>query len=156
MKRALAMVGVGLVASLWGCGGPADAPRQDTNGGAATRSAPPPPTAAGESAVSPDPAGTREIAEPGVGTKGRGYGGGIYSEPIRAKFRVEERLVFDIRIPDAMNKFKALEGRAPKSHDEFMKRIIEENSIVLPQLPDGDRYIYDPATEKLLVEHPAP
>ena len=32
----------------------------------------------------------------------------------------------------------------PKSHEEFMERIIKENHINLPQLPEGHRYVYDP------------
>ena len=45
---------------------------------------------------------------------------------------------------------------APKDNDEFMQRIIKENHIKLPELPEGDRYMYDPKTEQLMVESPEP
>jgi hypothetical protein len=37
-----------------------------------------------------------------------------------------------------------------------MKEIIEANSIKLPKLPPGEKYIYDPAKGELQVERPAP
>ena len=42
----------------------------------------------------------------------------------------------------------------PKSHEEFMQRIIKDNDIVLPELPGGRRYVYDPKTGELMVEQP--
>ena len=51
--------------------------------------------------------------------------------------------------------FKATEGRAPKTHEEFMERIIKAGTIKLPELPEGHRYRYDPQTEQLMVEQPA-
>jgi len=92
-------------------------------------------------------------AEVGVGAKGR-YGGDFIQTPVSAYFTVRERIAFDIQIPDAMNKFKALEDRAPKDHEEFMEKIIKANAIQLPQLPQGERYVYDPKTAQLMVEHP--
>jgi len=65
-------------------------------------------------------------------------------------------IAFRIEIPQAMKLFKATEDRAPKSHEEFMERIIKENHITLPLLPEGHRYRYDPKTEQLMVEQPAP
>ncbi len=37
-----------------------------------------------------------------------------------------------------------------------MQRIIKENMIKLPDLPPGDRYVYDPKREELMVEHTGP
>ncbi len=54
----------------------------------------------------------------------------------------------------AMDIYKAGEGHAPKTHQEFMDRIINENHIQLPTLPPGQRYVYDPQKEKLLLEKP--
>ena len=51
-----------------------------------------------------------------------------------------------------MQTYKALHDGAPKTHDEFMKEIIQAAEIRLPELPAGDRYIYDPKTEQLMVE----
>jgi hypothetical protein len=110
----------------------------------------------GPDALGPEgPAGNREEAMAGVGAKGRGYGGGIVTEPIRQKFTIEQRLIFQVQIPEALKLYKAEHNdQAPKTHEAFMKEIIEANSIVLPQLPEGDKYLFDPKLEKLMVLHP--
>jgi hypothetical protein len=90
----------------------------------------------------------------GVGQKGRDYGTGPIATPVAALFAARERIVFDIQIPHAMNVFKAVEGRTPKSHEEFMEKIVKANQIKLPKLPDGHRYVYDPRQEQLMVERP--
>ncbi len=112
---------------------------------------PPPPT--------PPPAAPQTVlkkAEMGVGEKGRGYGTGPVATPVAAYFAAKERIAFDIQIPSAMNLFKATEGRMPKSHQEFMEKIIKPNQIQLPKLPEGHRYVYDPKQGQLMVERPAP
>lgn len=101
------------------------------------------------------PGTVRTKAEVGVGAKGHGYGEGLVSTPAGAYFRTKERIAFDIQIKHAMNLFKAMENRAPKSHEEFMEKIIRANHIALPELPEGHRYVYDPKTEELMVEQPA-
>lgn len=109
----------------------------------------------GPDAFGPEgPPAKREEAKAGVGEKGRGYGGGIITEPIHQKFTIEQRLVFEIQIPKAMQLYKAMhDNQAPKTHEAFMKEIIKANSIALPQLPEGDKYVYDPNLEKLMVQH---
>jgi hypothetical protein len=92
----------------------------------------------------------------GAGAKGRGYGVGPIVTPIASYFAMRERLAYDIQIPEAMKLFKATEDRVPKSHDEFMQRIIKDNHITLPLLPEGQRYLYDPQRGELMVEQPAP
>jgi hypothetical protein len=104
----------------------------------------------------PAPPTTEKKAEVGVGKKGRGYGKGVIVTPVASLFAVRERLVFEVTIPEAMKLFKAMEDRAPKSHEEFMEKIIKANNIHLPELPEGDRYKYDPKTEQLMVESPVP
>lgn len=94
-------------------------------------------------------------AETGVGKKGRGYGGGIYTEPVRAKFHVEQTLVFNVQIPHMMRSFKAINERYPKSHEEYMEKIIQEGQIQLPELPAGETYLYDPETQELMVTRPS-
>jgi hypothetical protein len=125
-------------------------------------SAPPVPPAQPEPAASPAPVEKKPIekvkkkAEVGVGAKGRGYGQGVVATPAASFWAIKERIAFDIQIPQAMQLFKATENRPPKDHAEFMQRIIKENNIRLPELPEGDRYMYDPKTEQLMVELPAP
>ena len=95
----------------------------------------------------------RQVAEVGVGKKGRNYGGGVISEPVRAYFRTQQRLEF-IKVQQAMNLYKASHDGLPESHEVFMKDIVEANGIQLPELPAGERYVYDPEQGELMVERP--
>ncbi len=90
-------------------------------------------------------------AQVGVGRKGKSYGGGIITEPASQYWKAKEQIAFKIQIPSGMNTFKALNDRAPASHEEFMEKIINEGRIELPELPLGKRYEYDPKTEQLMV-----
>lgn len=101
-----------------------------------------------------EPEMVRERAQVGVGEKGRDIGQGIISTPIKTYFSVKQQIAFNIAIPQAMNLYKATNGHAPKSHDEFMSKIIEFNRIRLPELPQGHKYVYDPEKKELMVEHP--
>ena len=51
-----------------------------------------------------------------------------------------------------MQLFQATNGHFPKSHEEFMKEIIEFGQIKLPELPEGKSYVYEPKTHQLMVE----
>ena len=127
---------------------------------APVKAPPPEPTAEAPPApapVAPKPPETvQKKAQVGVGSKGRGYGIGPVATPVASYFNMKERIAFDIQLPEAMKLFKALEGRAPKTHEEFMEKIIKANNIKLPTLPEGHRYVYDPKQEQLMVEQPAP
>jgi hypothetical protein len=96
-------------------------------------------------------------AEAGVGARGQSLQqhSGVLVEPAKAFFRVEQRMVFDVQIPQALQLFAATEGRKPNSHDEFMTKIIAANNIQLPRLPPGQKYIYSPEKGELMVERPA-
>ncbi len=60
---------------------------------------------------------------------------------------------FDVQIPAAMKLHKASnDNKAPATHEEFMEKIIKPGRIDLPQLPPGERYLYDPKKEELMVE----
>lgn len=100
----------------------------------------------------------RVVAEVGVGQKGRrldqDHVVDAIAAPAKKLFDIKEKAAFEFQVAPAMNYFKALEGRAPKSHEEFMEKIIEANNIQLPELPPGQKYVYDPATEQLMVERP--
>src|SRR5687768_6726067 len=105
----------------------------------------------------PQPMTTELVpAEAGVGKKGRGYGGGIVSEPIRQKFILEQKIVLEFAVVQALQLYEAEKGYAPKSHEEFMKDIIEANQIHLPELPAGDEYVYDPMAKQLMVRRQVP
>jgi hypothetical protein len=107
-------------------------------------------------AAPPAPTTEQVKAEAGVGKKGRGYGGGLITEPVHQYFIIQDRVVFEIELPKTMDLYKASHDfKGPKTHEAFMKEIIEANSIKLPELPEGHRYVYDPKTETLMVERPA-
>jgi len=117
----------------------------------------PSPPAATPQPVPTEPAVTAVPAQVGVGQKGRTLGQpGFLTTPVYVYFRSQEMVAFRIQVPQAMQLFKATNGRAPQSHEEFWREIIEANAIRLPQLPPGHRYVYDPAREELMVEQPSP
>jgi len=117
---------------------------------------PPPPTAASGESPSPDgqqpadqtePAGpppntVATPAMPGVGAKGRDYGSGPIATPIATMFQTGQRIKF-LQVAHTLNNYKGLHGHFPKSHEEFMKEIIERNGLELPVLPRGHEYFYD-------------
>lgn len=89
----------------------------------------------------------------GVGAQGRSLDNesGVLVTPAKVFFSMRERVIFDASIPQALNLFEATEGRKPKSHDEFMTRIIQANNIQLPRLPPDRQYVFDPQQGELLV-----
>ena len=93
---------------------------------------------------------------PGFTGKGQDYGNGdagIITVPISTLFSVKEQIVLN-QITGAMNVFKTYNGRNPKSEEEFMKEVIKANAIKLPELPEGSKYQYDPASGQLMVVGP--
>ena len=139
---------------LLGCAGdtpPADGPQM----GGRTASPAPPPDANGQQSV--EPASELVKAQPGVGIKGRSLDEheGMIVTPAKTLFKVKERIAFDIAVPHALDLYKAEHGEGPKTHDEFMQKIVEFNQIKLPQLPPGHVYEYDPQGEQLMVRRPA-
>ena len=95
----------------------------------------------------------QQEAEVGVGKKGD-YSQGIITTPLSVYFRAQERITFNIQIPSQMKTYEALNGRKPRNLEEYMKEIIEPARIDLPELPQGHKYVYNPETGELLVEHP--
>lgn len=100
-----------------------------------------------------------EMKVAGVGATGKGEYGvtseqpmSIVTVPISTYFRAQEKSVFNIQIPQALSLFQASEGRFPSSEDEFMRSIIQANQIVLPELPEGDSYVYDVESHTLMIK----
>ncbi len=97
-------------------------------------------------------ASTRRVAEAGVGKRGRSLSGNnVLSAAGQAFFKTAQKLEF-AKVQQALDLYRASNGHFPKSHDEFMSVIIEPNMIQLPELPDGERYQFDPKTGELMVE----
>ncbi|NLX98822.1 MAG: hypothetical protein GXY83_21910 [Rhodopirellula sp.] len=144
MKSVVVAIAVSVVAGS-GCG--------DYQPAAVPPPAAPAPATAPPATVA-QPEMVREEADVGVGKKGRDYGPGLVTTPIATYFAAREKITFQIQIPDAMRLYKASNGHAPKTEEEFMEQIIKPNRINLPELPEGHRYLYDPQAEQLMVEHP--
>jgi hypothetical protein len=98
----------------------------------------------------------RVKAEAGVGAKGRSLDEheGVLVTPAKTLFTVREKVIFEIEIPKNLQLFEATQGRPPRTHEEFMSQVIEANGVRLPELPPGQRYLYDPETKELMVERP--
>ena len=151
MRRTMMLIGL---LTILGCG-PQAAVKPPAGPPAPAPTAVQPPPVVAPPVTSPATP-ERVVADTGVGAKGRDYGGGIITEPVRQYFRAPQMIAFDIQIPSGMNTYKALhDNKGPATHEEFMKEIIEAGQIKLPTLPPGERYVYDPATEQLMVERPA-
>lgn len=76
------------------------------------------------------------------------------SNPITAPLEAYGPLkvqVAELGIQQAVEMFRATEGRYPKDHDEFMQKVIKANRIRLPQPNSGQRYQYDVENHKLVV-----
>ncbi len=101
----------------------------------------------------PSSSGTaiRDKAAVGMGKKGH-YGNGYLGTVLSTQWRVQEKVIFEIQIPDAMNKFRAIHDRYPKDHEEFKREILDPANIKLPELPEGQSYVYDPDKGELQVE----
>ncbi len=91
---------------------------------------------------------TAQKATAGVGKQGQKLKDepDIIAGPVKVLFKFKQQAVLDIQIPQALQLFQASEGRMPKSHDEFMQKIVEANRLQLPELPDGAVYRFN--TEK--------
>ena len=81
----------------------------------------------------------RSRAQAGVGIKGRSLDAheGIVVTPVKQYFRAKESVVFTIQVPQALQLYKATDpqGQGPKTHEDYMREVIEANNIKLPELP---------------------
>ena len=132
-----------------GCGSPSTSPKTPAPGQQASggpRKPPPMPPTLPTAGTQPEtrPEVVREKAVVGVGKKGRDYEPGLITTPVAVYFRGPQMMAFKIQIPHAMNIYRGVNGHFPKSHEEFMQKIIKENQIQLPDLPPDEHYVYDP------------
>lgn len=91
-----------------------------------------------------DPEAGREVVEPDVTITNPITGALEAYQPLKQK-------IAGMGIDYALRLFHATEGRYPKDHEEFMTRIIRENNMRLPVLPNGLEYQYDVENHKLVV-----
>ena len=71
-----------------------------------------------------------------MGEKGRGYGGGMITTPVKALWQAKEKIVLGSD-PPALGPLQGQRRTLPKDSQEFMDKIIKENNIQLPTLPAG-------------------
>ena len=100
-----------------------------------------------------------QIAKTGVGVKGNSLDGiqgddprMLMAGPVKAYFNTREKIIWDIALPKSAQLFNALNGRDPKTHEEYMKEVVESAQIKLPELPAGMVYRYRPEINELWVE----
>ena len=96
----------------------------------------------------------RVEARPGIGKASQKMGGGLFGKKIQAGIQVREKVQLDVALKHQLDLYRATHGSFPKTEDAFWK-FVEENQIKLPKLPAGQKYVYEPATGKLMVERPA-
>ena len=123
-----------------------------SGGPSATESTPAQTQVANPPAPTP-PSEYRTTAEAGdSGFKKGQYGRtSIFSTNVASFYRMQERINLQM-IEYNMKLYKAEHGNAPKTHEEFMSKIIGQ--IKLPELKEGCRYDYNPQTEELEIVHP--
>jgi len=91
--------------------------------------------------------------DPARGKKSRAQGG-IAAATAGARFYAEYENL-RINIVHALDLYWGMEGEYPKSHEEFMEKIIKFNQLTLPELDPGVEYIYDPNDHVLKIYRPA-
>jgi hypothetical protein len=100
-----------------------------------------------------------DSARAGENKRGQGYGGGIVTEPVRQYFLNEERINLQIQYPKAVKEYRAFNNnKNPQTLEVFRDKILDEYGISLPELREGEFYVYDPkgkeAEDMLLVARP--
>ena len=122
--------------------------------------APPQSTTGGGAAGAPSEEGSGSVvaqkAVAGVGKQGQLVDKHsdvqkIVSGPAGALFKVKQKAVLEIQIPQALQLFKATNGEFPKNHQEFMTHIVEANRLQLPELPEGAVYHFNSEKGELWV-----
>jgi len=79
--------------------------------------------------------------------------GGYLGSVLGAGMYAQHQVIF-LQVKNAINLDYGLNGDFPKSHEEFMERVIKFNKIQLPELSEGDEYLYDPEDHTLKIYRP--
>ncbi len=98
----------------------------------------------------------RVPAEVGVAKQGRVIGDkeGIMRTPAKALINTKQKVAYEFKVKHAVDLYEGEHGYKPKTHEIFMKEIIEFNEIELPELPEGHEYVWDPEKGQLMVDRP--
>jgi len=79
--------------------------------------------------------------------------GGYLGSVLGAGMYAQHQAIF-LQVKNAINLDYGLNGDFPKSHEEFMERVIKFNKLQLPELDEGDQYLYDPEDHTLKIFRP--
>jgi hypothetical protein len=113
------------------------------------------PVTGGPPTLTPPPAAPVQVTASEDHTKkgiaGNEMGKGILATPARVYLRIPDRVLF-LNLENTMKLYKGEHGALPKTHEDFMRDIVEAYSIKLPELPDDSHYIYVPDKEELMIE----
>lgn len=88
-----------------------------------------------------------------VGTKGKGYGGGIVTEPISQYFQLRDKVKL-LELKSRIQSYEIEHGRKPQSHEEFVSGVLNAGltKFELPSLPPGREYVWDAEKGELMVK----
>jgi len=105
-----------------------------------------------------DPNLERVKAGKGVGLKGRSLDEyeGVYVTPVKALFSAKERIFYEVEFKKNYQLYNAMTDDIPKDFDDLKAKVLDPYGLTakMPQLPPGHKYVWDPATQELLVERP--
>lgn len=87
-----------------------------------------------------------DVRDPVKGRRSRAIGG-LTANIGNAPWAIETKYIM-ANVAHALDLYDADKDGYPKTHDEFMKGIIEFNKLQLPKLPPDREYIYVPTAEK--------
>ncbi len=80
--------------------------------------------------------------------------GGYLGTALGAGMYARHQAVF-LQVKQTINHHYGLYGEYPQSHEEFMQQVIRSNNIRLPELEEGDEYLYDPTDHTLKIHRAA-
>lgn len=105
-----------------------------------------------------DPNLERVKAGKGVGAKGRSLDQyeGVIVTPVKSLFAAKERIFYEQTFKGNYRIWRQTVEKAPKDFDELKSQFLDPLGLTaqLPRLPEGHKYVWDAATEELLVERP--
>lgn len=113
-------------------------------------------TAAQHDPSESDPGEDVTIQEAGVGAmgKGEGYGDDPLTYALPAYWSIQERLTFESEVPKAVQIYETMNNKKVESTKEFMEQVIKPNHIKLPELPEGQKYMWSSKNHKLMIVKP--
>lgn len=111
-----------------------------------------PSSATAEDEATPPPVEEEEKTVAAIDDKKRKGEATSLAGPIINARRSAEVFTESQPIIQAIQFFHAENGRYPKSHEEFMKKVVEYNKMRLPKVDEGYELIYHPEYHKVYIQ----